>query len=120
MKKLIIAIIVVGAVGALLWFAFRPVPVVVDIGHVARGSLEVTLDHEGRTRVRDRYVIRAPIAGTLRRILLDPGDEVRAGESELAIIDPLEPALLDERPPAESSSVATGTSASGQMNGNRA
>lgn len=97
MKKLLFTLLILGGLGALFWLAFRPVPVVVDVGRVTRGPLEVTLDHEARTRVRDRYVIRAPLSGTLRRILLDAGDTIKTGETELAVIDPLEPALLDDR-----------------------
>ena len=36
------------------------------------GPLRVTIDEEGMTRVRDRYVVSAPVAGRLERVELDP------------------------------------------------
>jgi HlyD family secretion protein len=84
---------------ALLW-GFWPRPVLVETDTVARRPLQVTVEEEGRTRVRDRYVLYAPVAGYLRRIELDVGDPVAAGEP-LALIDPLPPVVLDPRSRAE-------------------
>ena len=39
---------------------------------IAPGTLLVTVDDDGRTRVRERYTISAPIQGRLLRIRLDP------------------------------------------------
>ncbi|MFA9478345.1 efflux RND transporter periplasmic adaptor subunit [Phycisphaerales bacterium AB-hyl4] len=88
--------IIVAVVAAAVW-AMMPRPVPVDLEPVVRGSLRVTVDEDGRTRVRDRYVVSSPLAGRLRRIMLDPGDAVRANETVLAIVDPPSPALLDAR-----------------------
>lgn len=82
---------------ALAWMAWRKPPLRVETARVARGALEVRLEHEGRTRVRDRHVIRAPLDGSLRRISLRTGDAVEAGATMIAVVDPLAPALLDER-----------------------
>jgi HlyD family secretion protein len=57
----------------------------------------VSLDHEGRTRVRERYVVAAPVAGRMLRISLEPGDPVTAGRTVLARVLPGAPALLDVR-----------------------
>lgn len=76
---------------------FWPRPVPVETAPVARGPLRVFLTEEGKTRVKHRYRITAPVSGQLRRITLDPGDEVRAGETVVAVIEPLPPALLDAR-----------------------
>ena len=65
---------------AVLVFALRPQPVPVDLAAVDRGEIEVVVDEDGRTRVRDRYRITAPVAGTLRRVTLEPGDEVAEGD----------------------------------------
>lgn len=54
----------------------RPDPVTVDIARASRGPMRVTVDGEGKTRVRDRYVVATPVAGRLRRIKLRRGDEV--------------------------------------------
>jgi HlyD family secretion protein len=67
---------------------FRPAPILVDTGQVQRGELQVTVNAEGKTRVRDRFTIAADTDGHLERILLDEGDTVRAGEI-VARIDPL-------------------------------
>jgi HlyD family secretion protein len=83
---------VVVAVAALVWAVFSPEPLPVDTAAVRRGDLEVTVDEEGETRVRDRYVVAAPTTGRLLRIRLDEGDPVAAGD-RLARIEavPLEP-----------------------------
>lgn len=88
------------AVPAALIVAFalgmRPSPVPVDLAPVARGALRVTLDEEGETRIRDRFVVSAPFTGRILRIDLDPGEPVRKGDV-LAILRPGEPDLLDVR-----------------------
>jgi HlyD family secretion protein len=81
--------------------AFAPEPVLVDTGLVARKTLSVTLDDDGRTRVRERYTVSAPIQGRLLRTTLDPGDPVRAAETVVAEFAPMTPTLLDARSRAE-------------------
>ncbi|MGD8323768.1 MAG: efflux RND transporter periplasmic adaptor subunit [Gammaproteobacteria bacterium] len=87
-------------VGFLLIIAFRPQPVPVDLTQVIRGEMSVTVRDEGRTRVRNEYVISAPIGGQLLRIEYKPGAEVSAGDV-LARILPTDPSLLDVRSRAE-------------------
>ncbi len=82
---------------AAIALAFRPTAILVEIAPVARGAIAETLDHEGRTRVRDRYAVRAPLAGVVRRITLEAGDAVVAGETALCSIDPPPARLLDAR-----------------------
>jgi HlyD family secretion protein len=89
------------ATALLLALALRPAPVAVDTVEVTRGRLAVTLDEEGETRVRERYVVSAPVAGRVLRIDLEPGDPVVAGETVLATFRPSDPALLDARSRAE-------------------
>ncbi len=81
----------------LIGYGFWPRPVPVETALVTRGPLRVVLTEEGRTRIRHRYQVAAPVSGQLHRISLDPGDPVRAGETVLAVIEPLPPALLDAR-----------------------
>jgi HlyD family secretion protein len=90
----------VALVGALLAIALWPETIPVDAGTVARGPLVVTVDEEGRTRVRHRYVVSAPVAGRVLRIDLEPGDRVTAG-AEVARVQPEAPPLLDARTRAE-------------------
>jgi HlyD family secretion protein len=96
-----ITIVVVLAVLAALVFAFLPEPVAVDLAAVSRGPMQVTVDEEGQTRIKERYVVSAPLAGRLRRIALDPGDVVEAGLTVVATIEPTDPQLLDARARAE-------------------
>ncbi len=74
--------------GLLLVFLFRPAPILVDQGRVQRGTLQVTVNAEGKTRVRDRFVIAAGSSGHLNRITLQEGDPVSPGMI-VARIDPL-------------------------------
>ncbi len=89
------------ALTAVLVFAFWTRPVPVERVRVARGPLRVTVDEDGRTRIRERYVVSAPLAGQLRRIELHPGDAVSAGRTVVATVDPIEPEMLDARTRAQ-------------------
>ncbi len=86
---------------ALVAWSFRPQPVPVDLAAVQRGTLRVTIDEEGITRVRERYVVSAPVAGRLQRVELRPGDRVTARQTVLATFSPATPTLLDTRTRAE-------------------
>ncbi len=86
-------------VGALV-FGFLPRALIVDVKHAERGPLSVTVDEEGQTRVIDRYVVSAPVAGFARRIALDVGDPVEAGDILLEL-EPLRSDVLDPRSRAE-------------------
>ena len=100
-KKIVFWTVLIGAGAALVAFSMKPQPVSVDLHTVARGPLEVTLDHEGKTRVRELYTVSAPLNGRVRRIELEPGDPVRANDTVLATFEPQEPNLLDKRTRAE-------------------
>lgn len=84
-------------VAGLLAYSFWPRPIEVDVARASRGPLRVTVDEDGKTRIRERYVVSAPLAGRLQRIGLRAGDPVRTGETLLAVIEPSDPALLDDR-----------------------
>jgi HlyD family secretion protein len=83
-------------VGAIAW-GMRPAPVEADLATVTRGLIRETVDQDGKTRIRERYTVSAPLAGRLMRIGLDPGDKVEAGKTILAQIEPRDPELLDAR-----------------------
>jgi HlyD family secretion protein len=72
----------------LLVLAFRPAPIPVDLAQVRRGNVQVTVDEEGETRIRNRFLVSAPVAGRLKRIQLNEGDRINK-DSVLAQIDPL-------------------------------
>ncbi|MCC7373261.1 MAG: HlyD family efflux transporter periplasmic adaptor subunit [Verrucomicrobiales bacterium] len=86
-----------GALVALLALGFRPQPVPVETTAAKRGTLQATVDEEGRTRIRQRYRVSAPVTGQLRRVPFKAGAEVLAGKTVLAVIDPIPSALLDAR-----------------------
>ncbi len=80
--------------------AFRAKPVVVEVRAAVRGPMLVTVDEDGSTRVKDRYTVTAPLAGSLARIERHAGDLVQRG-SALARIFPSASPLLDPRSRAE-------------------
>jgi HlyD family secretion protein len=88
------------AIAALLAVALWPRPAVVDLATTTRGPLLVTVDEEGVTRVRERFVVSSPVAGRVLRIELDPGDRVERGQS-VALVRAEAAPLLDDRARAE-------------------
>jgi HlyD family secretion protein len=84
-----------GLAAFLVW-VLMPAPVTVEIGTVTRGLLEETVDEQAKTRIRDHYVLSAPLTGELDRIALKEGDQIAAGET-VARLHPVVPALLDSR-----------------------
>lgn len=84
------------ALAALLVFAFRPRPVLVDLGEISRGPLTVAVRDEARTRVHDIYVVSAPVSGRLLRIGNRAGERVAAG-AVIAVMQPGPPTFIDER-----------------------
>jgi HlyD family secretion protein len=93
------ALLTLGSIG-LMGVAMRPRPVPVDAALVTRGPMQVTLDEEGRTQVKRRYVVSAPLAGKLLRVELKAGDRVSEG-AVLARLVPADAPLLDPRARAE-------------------
>jgi HlyD family secretion protein len=89
--------VLLGAViaAALAW-GFWPAPLPVEQASVVRAPLSVTVEEEGIARVKDRFVISAPVAGYLQRIRLEVGDSVQQGQV-LATLEPLRPDVLDVR-----------------------
>ncbi len=100
-KKALLLGVFGAAVVAAIVYAFLPHPVPVDLATVEQGPLMVTVDEDGQTRIKEKYVVSAPMSGRLRRIELDPGDPVVRGKTLLAVIEPKDPELLDDRVRAE-------------------
>lgn len=84
------------ALGAALAWAFAPRPVEVEVATVTEGPFESAIEEDAQTRLRDRYLLSAPLAGRLDRIVLREGDVVRADE-RVATITPALPSMVDER-----------------------
>jgi HlyD family secretion protein len=85
---------------AALVYGFWPQPVLVEAVAATRGPLQVTVLEEGKTRVRERYVISAPVAGYARRVEMHVGDDI-AREQVLLELEPMRSAVLDARSRAE-------------------
>jgi HlyD family secretion protein len=92
-RRRIMWLLVSLAVAGAIFFGLRPSPIAVETAPVSRGRVVVTVDEEGETRVRDRYVVVAPTAGRVLRIALDPGDPV----DERQTVAFLRPTPLDRR-----------------------
>ena len=111
-KKLIAGLLVVGAIVAV---AVWPASMEIDVVRVEQGPMQVTIDEDGETRVRDRFVVSAPVAGRVQRIQLEPGDPVVRGKTILARLLPAESPLLDARSRSElTASVEAARAAVGQ------
>lgn len=103
---LLVLLIVVG-----LW----PQPEPVEVGTVSHGPLALTVEEEGMTRVKNRYVISSPVAGLLRRIDWKPGAEVVAGQTVLAVLDTRGADLLDARGQAQAEAQVQAAAAALQL-----
>jgi HlyD family secretion protein len=98
-RQALLAVVLLAA-AAFAAMALRPRPVPVDLASVSRGPLVVAIEEAGTTRVKDRYVVSAPVTGRVSRLSLEPGDTVREGDALVEIAPALSP-LLDERTRAE-------------------
>ncbi|MBM3224015.1 MAG: HlyD family efflux transporter periplasmic adaptor subunit, partial [Candidatus Tectomicrobia bacterium] len=86
-RRLLIALLLFALI-ALIGLALRPTPLRVDLGQVTTGPLRVTVNAEGKTRLRQRFVISAPVSGRVARLTLREGDTVTP-DMVVAHIDPL-------------------------------
>jgi HlyD family secretion protein len=100
-KRLLFWVPLAAALAVALLWVFRPAAVAVDLVEVGRGPLAVSVSDEGETRVRDMYVVSAPVPGRMRRIELEAGDPVVADQTVVAQIEPSDPTFLDVRSAAE-------------------
>lgn len=96
-----ITAVAVAAVAAGFAYALREQPSLVDVATVGEGPMRVTIREEGVTRVREVYTVSTAIAGHLTRTVLEEGDAVKANETVVASIHPLDPPLIDKRAEAE-------------------
>lgn len=103
-----LATALVVAAGLALGFMPRAQPV--DVAEVKRAPLAVTVEEEGKTRVMERYVVTAPVAGYVRRSGLEAGDAVAAGQV-LAVIEPARAVALDPRTRAQAQAQASAAQA---------
>lgn len=101
---------IVAAVVLLIVYGFLPKPVSVITSQVTRGAFADTVEEEGKTRVMERFVVSAPVAGYMRRIMLEAGDPVKKGQV-VAELEPLRSVTLDPRSRAEAEAAASAADA---------
>ncbi len=94
-RTLFLTIIIIFVILATL-YGFLPKPVAVDLVTIARGPLRVAIEEEGRTRLKERFVVSAPVSGYMTRNRLNAGDSIRRGQL-LVALEPLRPQPLDRR-----------------------
>ncbi|MBL6428822.1 MAG: HlyD family efflux transporter periplasmic adaptor subunit [Maritimibacter sp.] len=97
LRTIVIGAVAVAAIGGAVWVSMQPEIVPVDMAEVTAGPMEVTVNADGTTRVRDVFEVAAPVSGTVGRSPVKVGDTVIKGETVIARIEPGEPAFLDER-----------------------
>lgn len=78
-RNLIIAGIV-ALIGLFFYWLLRPSPILVETATVRQQPFTIIVEADGRTRVRDRYVISAPLAGRVPRSSFREGDDVKVGQ----------------------------------------
>jgi len=100
----------VALIAVIAYLAFAPAPVAVDLAVVSRGPLSITIDDEGETQVRERYLITAPLPGRVLRLSLEPGNAISKGQT-MATIIPEAPRLLDPRTMAQAKAAVSAAEA---------
>ncbi|MFQ5480605.1 MAG: efflux RND transporter periplasmic adaptor subunit [Thermodesulfobacteriota bacterium] len=100
LRRWVIIVLAAVAVTLAIIYGLMPRPLPADVVKARRGEFIVTVEEEGKTRVKERYTLSAPVAGVLGRIALDVGDKVKKGQT-VALLTPLRPGVLDSRAHAE-------------------
>ena len=96
-KKIALWTVGAAAIGAGLYYTFQEQPVPIDVAQITSGPMEVTIDADGVTRIRNVFEVSSPVSGTALRSPVEVGDFVLAGETVVAIIEPSQPVFLDAR-----------------------
>lgn len=96
LRRLITFAVLLGAASALAW-TFWPRPLPVETATIKTQDLMVSVEEEGKARIREVFSVSSPIAGHLLRVGLHAGDAVVKDETVVASIRPAAPGLLDLR-----------------------
>lgn len=93
--RVVTALVLLAGSAAIVW-SFLPRPVPIETAVVTKGRFVATVNEDGKTRIRERYVVSAPLTGQLTRIRLKAGDRIAAGDA-IATIVPSPVPFLDPR-----------------------
>ena len=110
MKRWLWILVLAALAGAGIFLGFRPQPVAVEAGKVSIGPLRLTVEEEGKTRLRSRYLVYAPVAGYTPRLPWKAGDVVQAGQT-ITQLEPPSPVVLDARSKDQASARVKATEA---------
>jgi HlyD family secretion protein len=94
-RKWVWAGIILMATMGLGWL-LSPRRTLVETAQVRQQSFVAFIEEDGRTRVRDRYVVTAPMSGRMPRTSFHVGDKISTGQP-LVTLAPGASALLDPR-----------------------
>ncbi len=109
LSRNVLILAALAAIAITLFLAFRPPVTEVDLGEVRRGDLTVTIVEEGRTKVREVFMVSTPVAGRLLRVQLHPDDTVIKRETIVARMRPINPSVLDSRTREQATAAVNGT-----------
>ena len=110
LRKLLLWSFFIGLIGFVA-YGLKAKPIPVETAAVTRGPLTVSVLEEGKTRIRNRYVVAAPVSGNMRRVTLKAGDQVKSNETVLTLIEPGLAPLLDARSQAQAEARIAGANA---------
>ncbi len=96
MKRWLWIIILTAVVAGGIFYGFSQQPVAVEAATAKAGPMQVTVEEEGKTRLRSRYIVSAPAAGYMRRLEWKAGDRIRSGQT-ITVLNPVSSPLLDTR-----------------------
>lgn len=95
-RNVLLTLLAMALILGVLYVAFRPKPVVVEVATAARGLFVAVVEQDGKTRIRNRYLVSSPLGGRVLRIALKPGDVIKAGQPVATLLPSLPP-LLEAR-----------------------
>ena len=98
--RLVFGSIFIALLIAWIVWSLRIPPIEVDVTLARRGTFEEVINEEAQTKIRDRYLVSAPLTGLISRTTLRAGDPVIAG-TVVAVMKPGPSPFLDARTYAE-------------------
>ena len=95
-KRILVIVALAGIASGFIWLMW-PQPIQVDVAKAVLGHMQLTVDEEGISRIREVYSVSAPVSGKVARSPREVGDHVVAGVTTVAAIHAADPTMLDSR-----------------------